>query len=348
MRLSTYIAAVSTLLFAAVTTIAWRQYEQVVALRAQTLDPASRSALEARLAAMLKRNQELEARLAAMGPKAGAAKDGSGPAGAKAALANAIAQEQANGMSRREAELDLLSAMSDLPEFQKLVAVEQRGAIAQKYADLFRRLHLSPAQQDQLVQLLSDRQSAYADALLAAHDQGLTGKDARLAALQVARATDQQINSSIQSLLGPDGYKQYQNYERTAPERAAVAQLAQRLSYTGTPLSPHQQDQLVQALVTGQRVDLRASAATNGGKPLASLRVIPPLPGALGGLGIGTAKEAAITPTAVVKAQNFLRPQQVQALQQMQQEQQAQLALGQMLRAGAVDAGLKPAKGGKG
>jgi hypothetical protein len=243
--------------------------------------------------------------------------------------------------------------MADMPEFQKLLALEQRGKVDAKYADLFKRLKLTPDELSRLQNLLAEKQSAYADAIIAARGQGLTGKEARDLANAVANATQKDLNNSIKSLLGPQRYGQYQNFEQTQPQRELVSQLAQRLSYTSAPLSPRQQEQLVQTLaaavapnptkIPGAFVDTKKVA-----QPIA------PLTGALAGLGIASAASAPVTTAAISQSQKFLSPQQVAALQRVQQEQRAQQTLNSVLSgkppasASTPAPAAKPAKtGGK-
>jgi hypothetical protein len=340
---------------AGVSTLAWEHYQELVALRARTVGGDERVALQATLADLERRNRELEAQLAALRGKGGAtdattANDDAAEAPKRAAalLATLAGSDDAalTGESRRDAELELLGAMADLPEFQQLIALQQRAKIDAKYAALFKKLHLTPDQQQKLETLLADRQSAFADAMIAAHDQGLTGKDARNMATTVARATQKEIDSSLKTMLGAQGYNQYQNYERTMPQRDTVTQLAQRLSYSSTPLSPGQQEQLVQTLATTVNPKPPAGAAGTA-KPVRQPTTVAPLPGSLSGLGIASSTTAVISPTAVAKAQTFLSTQQVNALRQMQQEQQAQQALTRLLHTGmgAKAPAPKPGKG---
>jgi hypothetical protein len=332
------------LLLVAATAIAWRQYQELVVLRASALSGDERATLEKRLEEFRKRNFDLQAQLAALqldkkmddtaaaetATARDAAKQSTAEASAKLA---ALTGKDPDGLSKKDEAFELLAAMADLPEFQKLLALEQRGKVDAKFAALFRKLKLSPEDQSRLETLLADKQSAFADAMIAARGQGLTGKDARQLANVVANATEKEINGSIKDLLGPQRFNQYQNYERTAPQREAVDQLAQRLSYTPTPLTPRQQDQLVQVLATTATTPKTVTNSTTGvtvvkNQPAQS---IAPLPGALAGLGIGSAVSAPITTNAVAQSQTFLSPQQVAALQQMQQQQQAQQTLNTVL-----------------
>ncbi len=345
MRLQTILILTFAALSAAVTALAWHQYVALEALRANALAGTDRASYEARIARLIQENQALQAKIA--GARAAVDDDSASAASRTAhetetahAMANAVATLNSNATpeTKRQAELDLIAALSDLPEFQKLIAIQQRGAVDGKYAALFRKLQLTPEQQDQFATLLADKQSAFADALAAARDQGLTGKDARLAAKTVAQSSSQQIDASIKSLLGDQAYQQYQNYERTMPQRETVNQLAQRLSYSNAPLTPRQQDQLVQALASGARQDVaaaRAQAAATGEKMTRPITTMNGLPNALGALGINGTSGAVITPSGMAKAQTVLSPPQLATLEQLQQQQQAQLNLGKLVRSAA-------------
>ncbi len=331
-------------LLIAATVLAWHQYQELVVLRASALGGDERAALERRLEEFRKHNFDLQAQLAALqldkklddtsaaetAEARDAAKESAAAALAKLA---AITANDPEGMSKKDEAFELLGAMADMPEFQKLLALEQRGKVDAKFASLFRRLKLSPDEQARLATLLADKQSAFADAMIAARGQGLTGKDARQLANAVANATEKEINGSIKDLLGPQRFNQYQNFERTLPQREAVNQLAQQLSYTNTPLTPNQQDRLVQVLATTSATPKTITNAATGQtvvktKPAQS---IAPLPGALASLGIASAPSAPITTAAVAQSQAFLSPQQLAALQQMQQQQQAQQTLNTVL-----------------
>ena len=198
--------------------------------------------------------------------------------------------------------------------------------------------------------LLADRQNAFADAMLAARDQGLTGPDTRRVANDVARSTQKEITNSLKELLGPQRFNQLQNFERTAPQRETVDQIAQRLSYATTPLSAHQSDQLVQLLATSGPPPAAKNPASGRKNAVQEARPAEPvaaLPGSVSGLASDSTNTVVISNAALAQAQTFLSPQQIAVLQRLQQEQQAQQPLGNLLRNGTVTPPPKtpPAKG---
>jgi hypothetical protein len=351
LRSKNYLLVVLTVVAVGATTLAWRQWLELATLRARGLSDDERSALEARLADFKKRNFELQTDLASL--RAGNAADGAvagdehpaNNAAAKAseaAVLKSLADAAADpAMSKRDEDMELLAALADLPEFQRMLALQQRGKVDEKYAALFKKLKLSPEELTRLQTLLGDRQTAFADAMMAASAQGLTGKDARQVANDVARASQKDITANIKDLLGPQRFNQLQTYERTLPQRETVDQLTQRLSYTTTPLTARQQDQLVQVLATAAAAPKAnatvAGAGLGGAQNLKPAQPIAALPNAFSGIGLGAGSQAPIVNAAVNQAQTFLSPQQVGALQQMQQEQRAQQTLGNLLRTGTVN-----------
>ena len=174
-----------------------------------------------------------------------------------------------------------------------------------------------------------------------------------------------EISSSIKSVIGETGFAQLQTYEQTLPQRTVANELQQRLSYSNTPLTPAQTEQLVQILATNQPARPIAPQRPAGGPatdgpppnrgPVAAFDfpVGPPgggrgpevggmMMGALGAVGgniiagildgSGRTTGAPVTNAAVAQAQTILAPPQVATLQQIQKEQQAQQQLQQLVR----------------
>ncbi len=210
-------------------------------------------------------------------------------------------------------------ALLDNPEFQKLATVQQRAALDQRYAALFRGLKLTPEQLDQFKNLLVEKRTAVADVMAAARDQGLNGRENRDELRALVQNAQSEVDANIRSLLGDAGYQQYQNFEKTQSQRAVVSQLEQRLSYSGQPLSAEQSEQLVQVLATNPSDQPRTQRAPEVRTPA-------------GRIGFAGGGGTPISDQAVAQAATVLSAPQVQALQQIQQEQQAQAALSQLVR----------------
>ncbi len=120
--------------------------------------------------------------------------------------------------------------------------------------------------------------------------------------------------------MGDAGYAQYQQYQQTLPQRNVANQLAQSLSYTNTPLTPDQTEQMVSILAA----NTPASSNSTGNNIRANLAT---------GLGFGGGGQTSpITNDAITQAQTVLSPPQVAALQQLQAAQQAQQQLNAAMR----------------
>ena len=149
---------------------------------------------------------------------------------------------------------------------------------------------------------------------------------------QAQNAVDQQIQQS----LGDAGYAQYQQYQQTLPERNTVTQLQTSLSYTQTPLTSDQVDQMIQVLAQTQ--PQKASNGTTG-------------TGGGGGMNIGALMNgggtSAVTNDTITLAQSVLTAPQVAALQQIQAQQQAQQQLQALMRQNRQGTTAAPAKASK-
>jgi len=278
-----------------------------------------RAALQKKIWELQRQNGELERRRAGSGPGAVASNnDGPGPRD----------EGRTNGgpgggdpTFRARVDGGRFGAMLNNPEMQKLMAVQQKGALDSRYSSLFKQLNLSPADLEKFKNLLVEKQSAVMDVMAAARSEGLTGRENRDQIRDLVQNAQNEVDNTIRSTLGDAAYSQYQNYEATQPQRAVVSQLEQRLSYSSTPLSDTQSQQLVQILA-----ETSPTRDNNGGRTMVTV-------GAAGGPGAVFFGGPTITVDAVNRAQTVLTAQQMSALQSLQQEQQASAQLRQQMRA---------------
>jgi len=215
------------------------------------------------------------------------------------------------GAARAEA----FAAFRNSPEAQRLMAVQRRAMLDGRYAALFRKLNLSPADLEKFKSLLVDKQSAAMDVMAAAREQGLNPRDNREQIGELIRNFEAETDASIRTTLGEAAFQQYQQYEQTAPQRNMVGQIEQRLSYSSTPLYGNQSEQLVNLLASTSPASARSTPAT------------PALLGAAGGN-----RGVTITDAVITQSEGFLSPPQVEALRQLQQEQAAAAALRQQMQ----------------
>lgn len=240
-----------------------------------------------------------------------------------------VRSTEAGGQERRERpEGGRIGAMMDIPEMQQLMFMQQRAGLDGRYAALFRQLRLAPADLEKFKNLLVEKQTAVMDVFAAARSQGLGGREGRDEIRQLMQGAQAEIDTQIKGLLGEPAYAQFQEYERTQPQRAVVGQLEQRLSYSDAPLSPAQSEQITRILAQNSPAD---AGDTRGMRAFAQAFMGT---GSVAGqfIAAGGGRGSMITDAAVAQAQSVLSAPQLAALQEMQREQQAAADLQQQVR----------------
>lgn len=328
--------------------LAWQQYQELISLRAATLSADDRASLQKRLWAAERRARELESQLAAArnrgsdDPNAVAADAAAGPGGDQ----NRGDRPNRGNRGNQGPAFAAIRALMDKPEVQRLMAIQQKAMIDSRYAALFKNLNLSPEQTDKLKSLLAERQTAVLDVMSAAREQGLNPRSDPDGFRKLISDAQTEIDTNIKATVGDAGYAQLQQFEQTQPQRNLLNQLQQNLSYTSTPLTDVQANQLVQILASnsaqgsGEGV-IGGFAGRGGGAGGAFMAALG------GGDGFGGGG-ATITPAAVTQASSILASTQLQALQQLQQAQQAQQQMQQLVRQTAGGGAQGSAQGGAG
>lgn len=301
-RFKNYLIILLAFATAATGTIAWRQTQRLHAVvQSNLLEASARPARKPVVASPVDRSI----------PEKIVAK----PAGDPTATSDDTAAASP-ARPQRNNRPNFIALMAN-PEFAKAWNIERRAQLDSRYASLFKNLNLSPSQLDGLKNLLVERESAAMDVTATAREQGLDPRTDRDAINKLIASAQSDIDQSIKAALGDTSYQQYQSYQTTQPQRAVVAQLEQRLSYSATPLTGAQSDFLVQAL---------------GGQQAASSTNAPDQGGRGGGFGGRGANGTPISDAVIKQAQNVLTPDQVTALKDIQAQQQAQQKISQMFR----------------
>ena len=290
------------------TTVAWQQYWKASRLEAAAISAAAGADLQKQLNAAENQNRRLTAELDVR--REAAAEIVNQPAAATTAR-----DPGQNGRGPR----GNMAAIMDRPEMQRLRTLQQRAALDSRFAPLFKALNVSPEKLDQLKTLLAEKESTMQDVMMAARDQGVDPRADPEAFRKLVASAQTEVNSQLKSLLGDEGYAQYEQYAQTQPQRATIEQLRQSLSYTSDPLTDTQASQLVQILAATSP----APPADGGGRGSGG----PPGGGPFGGGG-----GVPITTETMAQAQTVLSTTQVQALQQIQTLQAAQQQAMQLMR----------------
>lgn len=133
------------------------------------------------------------------------------------------------------------------PEFQVLWLADQRASLTTRYGPFFQKLGLSPAQVESFQSNRIKREEQQMDLQGAARTQGLPDNDATIARLGKKVVAD--YEAAQRTLLGEEGYRNLQDYERGAVLREIVAGLAGgAVVVAREPLSPQQAEQFFQAI----------------------------------------------------------------------------------------------------
>ncbi len=311
--------------------LAWKQYQELIQLRAAALGADERGDLQKRLWAAEKRAKDIADQLAALRQRGG-------PDGTLADVESVDAENPARADRRNRGPGgpggfgNVLNALQK-PETQRLVAIQQKAALDARYAALFKNLNLSPAQLEKFKNLLVERQSAPMDVMAASAGQNLSREEVR----KLVTSSQAEVDGTIKAAIGDIAFAQYQNFDQTAPQRATADQLSQRLSYSATPLTADQSAAMLQILT--QTSAPRTAAIGTGGAATATVVVDGGGRGGgmtfmagMGGGGGGPTQGTPITDATVNMAQGVLSGPQVDALKQLQAEQKAQAQLAQTFR----------------
>ncbi len=204
------------------------------------------------------------------------------------------------------------------PEFQKMRQLEERERLDQRFAGLFRRLNLAPADLDRFKDLLVERDLVASDVYQAARSLGLNFRDNRDQIQKQVADAQAAVDATIASTLGDAVLQQYQQYQQAAPQRFVAGQLERRLSYTPTPLTASQSDTLVTLL----------AAAAPGNGPANAAGEQEALE-----FGPGFRGLAALSDATIDQSRAFLSAPQIDTLRQMRDAAQQRAVLRQQLQA---------------
>ncbi len=200
------------------------------------------------------------------------------------------------------------------PKFVRALSVHQEGTLDGRYAELFRRLNLSPEELVHFKRLLVEKDSVALD-VVAVSQEATEPLPPRIMEASI-RAAQAQVDDAIRASLGNDRYALYAEFVGSLPQRAMVARLEQRLSYTGSPLQPAQTESLV-------RIFAQHAPADAGPRPAKMPMLMDASSPELVPVATAMAAPAPMPEEAIVKAHEVLTVPQVAALRAIQREIEA-------------------------
>ena len=147
-----------------------------------------------------------------------------------------------------------ISKITADPEARKALRDQQKMGMTALYADLAKRLNLTPDQAGQFNDLLADHTMDCIDLITQTlHDKATRGQIDQLFAAQ-----DSALQNQLQTLLGPDGLAQYLDYTKNLGSTLMAAQFAGTL--TGDPAAvADKKNQLLQAMQQATQSALAAA-----------------------------------------------------------------------------------------
>ena len=150
--------------------------------------------------------------------------------------------------------MEALAQTFATPEVQQMVRREALTDARKGFADVLKKWNLSPAETDQFLQFVADRDSADASDALAMLASGKL--DEKSITEQEARqdAARKENNARLKALLGDARYAEFEAADALATERKAISAYRDHLESAGVPLTSEQRSALAR-IVTKEKPD---------------------------------------------------------------------------------------------
>ena len=186
------------------------------------------------------------------------------------------------------------------PEFSTAWKIDQEARLDSRYGPLFKQLNLPPEKLTALKALLVERESAAREVFSTAASQGMNPRENRDQLRQLTSTLQAEVDANIKTTLGDSVAMALVNYSETAPQRALVNELSQKLNYINQPLNDGQTKQLTRILAE---------------------------------TGTASGRSVSITDATLTQAAGVLTAAQLADLRKLQTEQQARKTLESKMRA---------------
>lgn len=158
-------------------------------------------------------------------------------AAAKSAIASATSNSSDGALGK----------LLDDPAMKDFMHQQQVTILKSQYAPLIKSLNLSPEVADQFIQLLSDQATKKMDMGMAM----LKGDLDPTTAKQTQTDAKTELTGQLQSLLGADGYTQYEQFSQDLPAQTALKMVKGQM--TDNPLNDDQSARLLELLKGGPK-----------------------------------------------------------------------------------------------
>jgi RNA polymerase sigma factor (sigma-70 family) len=286
---------------------------------------AERDDLRTRLAAVEKRAQQTDAQLAATQQDLSVAR-----------VAATKPPEPASPRPAAPSQGVAMDYVLEHPETHTAF-IEERGMRTKaRYDRFFKTAGLSTEQQDKLLKGLKEVGETELDLMVALRSQGLgvgnmpQDPETQAGLTRIAMEQKQRVAAELRATLGDDGFRAFQQYSATIPERNVTDQMASQLYYTDEPLTASQANQLAQILAQNRFAPQPTpSPANTMNGTVITPKALVSRAGQVMQQGGMTMLDwtAPVTDAAVTRAEAVLTPTQLAALKRVQAQQVAQIQI---------------------
>ncbi|MFC1587773.1 hypothetical protein ACFL54_05640 [Planctomycetota bacterium] len=161
-------------------------------------------------------------------------------------LDEAIATDVASSKSdKKDSDMgEMFKNIADNPEMMKMIREQQKPVIKMMFGDLWEKLNLSEEDEEELMDILLNRQMLNVDLGMKLMGGKLSDEEKELITEQLKQAQEE-ARAVIQNFLGDGNYPVFQDYEATLGERMIVTQFSSGLT---EPLDSTRKEQIIQVM----------------------------------------------------------------------------------------------------
>ncbi len=202
------------------------------------------------------------------------------------------------------------------PEMKKTMRVQQMVGIRMMYGDLAKELNLAPADAEQLIEILGDRQMDLSAAAMSKMDPNSPNPDKD--GKKVAE-TQKRYEEQLKAVLGEDRYKQFQSYEASVGDRFMLQQFEGQFAASGAPLESAQKEKLL-SLMREEHASKADPSGGSLGNPNPRQRMEQALKSDEA-MNSFLADQEAFNRRVMARARDLLSADQIAAFEKVQQQQ---------------------------
>jgi hypothetical protein len=169
-------------------------------------------------------------------------KSSPGSTAANASETPAAAANAGDGKSQGAA---AFAKMFESEEGRKMMKSQGAMMTRMMYGDLARVLKLSPQEAEQVMAMLSDRQSAMAEGQFKFMGEGKFDEKSAKEMASQSEVVKKDFDAKLKGILGEEKFQEMQEYERTLGDRMALVQYDQSFNAAGVPLQADQRETLL-------------------------------------------------------------------------------------------------------